>query len=87
MEDHKEWRGVNGDTWQQGKGGQGDVMTGEGPTRVKDKAAEKVGAAPEPLIRAPRSWPSKAASTIPDPPPPLKGRKAGGGVRNCLHRR
>jgi hypothetical protein len=47
--------------------------------QVKDRAAEKVGAVPEPLIWAPRSCPSETAYGIPDPPPPLKGRKAGGG--------
>jgi hypothetical protein len=80
----------NDDTWQQGKGGKEDDMTGGGPTRVKVRVAERDEAAHEPLIRAPRSWPLKAASLIPDPPPPpLKGRKAGGGggVRNGLHRR
>jgi hypothetical protein len=55
--------------------------------QVKDRAAEKVGAVPEPLIWAPRSWPSETAYGIPDPPPPpLKGRKARG-VWNGLHRR
>jgi hypothetical protein len=82
------------DTRQQGKGGKGDDMTGEGPTRVKGRVAERDEAAHEPLIRAPRSWPSE--SCIHDsgpPPPPLKGRKAGGGggggggVRNHLYRR
>ena len=38
-----------------------------------------------PLIRALRSWPLKDAPMIPDPPPRLKGRKAGG-VRNGLRR-
>jgi hypothetical protein len=33
------------DTRQQGKGGMEDDMTGEGPTRVKHRAAEKDGAA------------------------------------------
>jgi hypothetical protein len=47
---------------------------------AKHRAAGKNVAARAPLIRALRSWPSEAASTIPDPPPPqLKGRKAGGG--------
>jgi hypothetical protein len=77
---------VNGDTWWQGKGGQKDDMAGGGPMQIKDRVAEKVGAVPEPLIWAPRSWPSEVAHGIPDPPPPLKGRKAGG-VRNGLHRR
>jgi hypothetical protein len=75
------------DTRQQGKGGKEDDMTGEGPTRVKDRVAERDEAAHEPLIRAPRSWPSE--NCIRDsgpPPPPLKGRKAGG-VRKCLYRR
>jgi hypothetical protein len=61
-------------------------MVGGGPMRIKDRAAEKVGAVPVPLIWAPRSWPSETASMISDPPPPLKGRK-GGGVQNGLHRR
>jgi hypothetical protein len=39
-----------GDTRQQGKGGKEDDMTGEGPTRVKGRAAEKDGATHEPLI-------------------------------------
>jgi hypothetical protein len=47
--------------------------------RVKDRATEKVGAMSEPLIWAPRSWPLETAPTIPDPPPRLTGRKAGGG--------
>jgi hypothetical protein len=59
----------NDDTWQQGKGGKEDDMTGGGPTRVKVRVAERDEAAHEPLIRAPRSWPLKAASLIPDPPP------------------
>jgi hypothetical protein len=46
--------------------------------QVKDRAAEKVRAVPEPLIWAPRSWLSETAYGILDPPPPLKGRKAGG---------
>jgi hypothetical protein len=41
---------VNGDTWRQGKGGQKDDKAGDGPMRVKDRAAEKVGAMSEPLI-------------------------------------
>jgi hypothetical protein len=60
---------VNGDTWRQGKGGQKDDKAGGGPMRVKDRAAEKVGAMSEPLIWAPRSWPLETAPTIPDPPP------------------
>jgi hypothetical protein len=32
-----------------------------------------------PLIWAPKSQPQEASLMIPDPPPPLKGRKAGGG--------
>jgi hypothetical protein len=76
------------DTRQQGKGGKEDDMTGEGPTRVKDRVAERDEAAHEPLIRAPRSWPSENCirDSGPPPPPPLKGRKAGG-VRKCLYRR
>jgi hypothetical protein len=57
------------DTRQQGQGGQKDDTVEGGPMRVKDRAAEKVGAAQEPLIRMPRSWPLGAAPTIPDPPP------------------
>jgi hypothetical protein len=54
-------------------------MTGGGPTLVKHRVAEKGGAARAPLIwRLDRGrW--EAAYGIPDPPPPLKGRKAGGG--------
>jgi hypothetical protein len=73
------------DTWQQGKGRKEDDMMGKGPAR--DRVAERDEAAHEPLIWAPRSWPSE--SYIRDsgpPPPPLKGRKAGG-VQNGLHRR
>jgi hypothetical protein len=52
---------------------------------AKHRAAEKIVAARAPLIRALRSWPSEAASTIPDPPLSLKGeRRGGGGVRNDL---
>jgi hypothetical protein len=48
--------------------------------QVKDRAAEKVGAVPEPLIWAPRSWPSETAYGIPDPPPlRLKVERRGGG--------
>jgi hypothetical protein len=54
-------------------------VTGGGSTMVKHRSAGKIVAARAPLIRALRSWPSEAASTIPDPPPQLKGRKAGGG--------
>jgi hypothetical protein len=78
---------VNGDTWRQGKGGKGDVMTENGPTRVKDKAAEKVGAAPEPLIQAPRSWPSENCILDSGPPPLRLKVERGGGVWNCFHRR
>jgi hypothetical protein len=46
---------------------------------AKHRAAKKIVAARAPLIRALRSWPSETASTIPDPPLQLKGRKAGGG--------
>jgi hypothetical protein len=68
------------DTRQQGQGGQKDDTVEGGPMRVKDRAAEKVGAAQEPLIRMPRSWPLGAAPTIPDPPPPcLKVERRGGG--------
>jgi hypothetical protein len=63
-----------------------DDMTGEGPTQAKHRAAEKDGIVQAPLIRALRSRPSESCVPIPDPPPPLKGRKAGG-VRNCLYRR
>jgi hypothetical protein len=64
-----------------------DDMMGEGPTLAKHRAAEKEGIVQATLIRARRSQPLK--SCIRDsgpPPPPLKGRKAGG-VRNCLYRR
>jgi hypothetical protein len=61
-------------------------VTGGGSTTAKHRAAGKTVGARAPLIRALRSWPSEAASTIPDPPPQLKGRKAGG-VRNDLFRR
>ena len=74
------------DTRQQGQGGQKDDTVEGGPMRVKDRAAEKVGAAREPLIWMPRSWPLGSAPTIPDPPPLLKGREAGG-VRKGPHRR
>jgi hypothetical protein len=37
-------RGMD-DTWQQGKGGKEDNMTGEGPMLAKHRAAEKDGAA------------------------------------------
>jgi hypothetical protein len=53
---------------------------------AKHRAAKKIVAARAPLIRALRSWPSETASTIPDPPLQLNGRKAGG-VRNDLFRR
>jgi hypothetical protein len=46
---------------------------------AKHRAAKKIVAARAPLIRALRSWPSETASTIPDPPLQLNGRKAGGG--------
>jgi hypothetical protein len=46
---------------------------------AKHRSAEKIVAARAPLIRALRSWPSEAALMIPDPPPWLKRRKAGGG--------
>jgi hypothetical protein len=49
--------------------------------RIKDKAAEKVGALPEPLIWAPRSWPSGSYTRDSGPPPlPLKVERRGGGV-------
>jgi hypothetical protein len=54
-------------------------VTGGGPTMAKHRAAERSGTARAPLIRALRSWPSEAALMIPDPPPWLKRRKAGGG--------
>jgi hypothetical protein len=38
------------DTWQQGKGGNKNDMTREGPTLAKHRAAEKDGAARAPLI-------------------------------------
>jgi hypothetical protein len=72
-----------------GEAAQEDDITGEGPTLVKHRAAEKDGIARAPLIRALRSRPlgSCAPDSGPPPPPPsLKGRKAGG-VRNCLERR
>jgi hypothetical protein len=53
-----------------GKGGKGDDMTGDGPTRVKVRVAERDEAAHEPLIRAPRSWPSKNCIRDSGPPPP-----------------
>ena len=46
--------------------------------QVKDRAAEKVGAVPEPLIWAPRSWPSKTSYGIPNPPLRLKVERQGG---------
>jgi hypothetical protein len=46
---------------------------------AKHRATKKIVAARAPLIRALRSGPSKTASTIPDPPLQLNGRKAGGG--------
>jgi hypothetical protein len=46
---------------------------------AKHRSAGKIVAARAPLIRALRSWPSEAASTIPDPPPlSLKGERRGG---------
>jgi hypothetical protein len=54
-------------------------VTGGGPTLAKLRAAERSGAARAPLIRTLRLWPLETAPTIPDPPPRLKGRKAGGG--------
>jgi hypothetical protein len=54
-------------------------VTGGGSTTVKHRSAGKTVATRAPLIRALRSGPLEAASTIPDPPPQLKGRKAGGG--------
>jgi hypothetical protein len=56
------------DTRQQEKGGKGDDMTGEGPTRVKDRVAERNEVVHESLIRAPRSWPLKRC--VPDSGPP-----------------
>jgi hypothetical protein len=50
------------DTWQQGKGGKEADMTGEGPTQVKGRAAERDEVAYEPLIWAPRSWPSESCT-------------------------
>jgi len=57
------------DTRKHEKGGKEDDVMGEGPTRVKNKVAEKVGAALEPLIRAPRSWPSENCLFDSGPPP------------------
>jgi hypothetical protein len=54
-------------------------VTGGGSTTAEHRSAGKTVAARASLIRALRSWSSEAASTIPDPPPQLKGRKAGGG--------
>jgi hypothetical protein len=61
-------------------------VTGGGSTTVKHRSAGKTVATRAPLIRALRSGPLEAASTIPDPPPQLKGRKVEG-VRNNLFRR
>jgi hypothetical protein len=38
------------DTWQQGKGGRKNEVTGGGPTLVKHRAAERGGTARAPLI-------------------------------------
>jgi hypothetical protein len=62
-------KGGIGDTWRQGKGEWGDVMTKIWPTWVKVKATEKVGAMPEPLIQAPRSWPLENNTHDSGPPP------------------
>jgi hypothetical protein len=62
-------KGGIGDTWRQGKGERGDVMTKIWPTWVKVKETEKVGATPEPLIRAPRSWPLENSTHDSGPPP------------------
>jgi hypothetical protein len=67
------------DTRQQGKGGRKNEMTGGGPTLVKHRAAERSGTTRAPLIWALRSWPSGSCTwDLGPPPPPLKGRKAGG---------
>jgi hypothetical protein len=67
------------DTRQQGKGGQEDDMTGEGPAWVKGRVAEKDETAHEPLIRAPRSWPSENCIRDSGPPPlRLKVERRGG---------
>jgi hypothetical protein len=60
------------DTRQQWKGGKEDDVMGEGPTQVKDRVAERDEVAHEPLIRAPRSWPSENCIRDSDPPPPLR---------------
>jgi hypothetical protein len=75
------------DTWQQGKGGREDDMTGGGPTLVKHRAAEKGGAARASLIWAPRSWPSESCIWDSGPPPLRLKVERRGGVRNGLHRR
>jgi hypothetical protein len=71
------------DTWQHGKGEKGDDMTGDGPTRVKVRVAERDEAAHEPLIRAPRSWPSKNCIHDSGPPPlrlKVEMREGGSGI-------
>jgi hypothetical protein len=47
-----------------------DDMMGVGSTLAKHEVAENDEDAQAPLIRALKSWPSKVASAIPDPPPP-----------------
>jgi hypothetical protein len=54
-------------------------MTEGGPTLVNHMAVKESGAARAPLIWASRSWPSESCTWDFGPPPPLKGRKAGGG--------
>jgi hypothetical protein len=53
-------------------------VTGGRSTTVKHRSAGKTVATRAPLIRALRSGPLEATLTILDPPPQLKGRKAGG---------
>jgi hypothetical protein len=52
--------------------------------QAKHRAAEKDGSAQAPLIQAHRSRPLKSCIRDSEPPPPLKGRKAGG-VQNFLY--
>jgi hypothetical protein len=56
-----------------------DDMTGDGPTRVKVRVAERDEAAHEPLIGLLDRGRWKLHPRFRTPPPPLKGRKAGGG--------
>jgi hypothetical protein len=74
------------DTWQQGKGGRKNEMTGGGPTLVKHRAAERRGCTSAVDLGASIVAVGKLHIRFRTPPPPLKGRK-GGGVRNGLHRR